>query len=78
VTALAVKEPTHIRSWLYLPSSGKGGSCILNLKTEKYMQCNCGGSTAEKTVIKGKKVVASYQECTSCKRVHITRLPVEN
>ena len=42
------------------------------------MQCNCGGSTAEKTVIKGKKVVASYQECTSCKRVHITRLPVEN
>ena len=78
MTPLGVKEPTHIRSWLYLPSSGKGGSCILNLKTEKYMQCNCGGSTAEKTVTKDKKVVSAYQECTSCKRVLIIRLTVEN
>ena len=42
------------------------------------MQCNCGGSTAEKTVTKDKKVVSAYQECTSCKRVLIIRLTVEN
>lgn len=33
------------------------------------MQCNCGGSTVERQVVRNKEVAGVFLECTSCGRI---------
>lgn len=36
------------------------------------MQCSCGGSTRSKTQLHAGEVIAKYEECEACRRVHVT------
>jgi hypothetical protein len=37
------------------------------------MECNCGGETSERQIVRKKKVVCEYQRCRSCGRQVITK-----
>jgi hypothetical protein len=37
------------------------------------MECNCGGETQERQIVKNKEIVCQYQRCKSCGRQLITR-----
>ena len=37
------------------------------------MQCNCGGDTVERQIVRSKKVVCEYQRCKICGRQAVTK-----
>jgi hypothetical protein len=37
------------------------------------MECNCGGETTERQIVRNKEIVCEYQRCKECGRQYITK-----